>query len=62
MSKMEEQKWTEITLTLTPEDIKCLENAIIFLPSWASSGVLEHIVTLAKDKQYAKLIKEQAND
>ena len=61
MSEMKNQEWTEITLTLTPEDIKCLESAIIFLPSWASSGVLEHIVTLAKDKQYAKLIKEQAN-
>ena len=50
MSQMKYQEWVELSITLTTEDIKSLENAIIFLPAWASSGILEHIVQLAKEK------------
>ena len=53
MSKMKQQEWIEITLTLTPDDIRSLKVSAHI--GGDSSGIIEHIVTLAQDKQ---LIKE----
>lgn len=49
---MKEQEWVEITLTLMPEDIRSLQVSAHI--GGDSSGIIEHIVTLAKDKQLVK--------
>jgi hypothetical protein len=46
MSKVKESSWVELNLTITPEDIKEVEDAITEL-HWVSgitAGFLEHIV------------------
>ena len=53
LSAVKEKQWIEITLTLMPEDIRSLQVSAHI--GGDSSGIIEHIVTLAQDKQ---LIKE----
>lgn len=52
MSEMKNQEWVEISLTLLPEDIRSLKVSAHI--GGDSSGIIEHIVTLAQDKQDAK--------
>lgn len=54
MSTMKEREWIEITLTLTPEDLRSLRASAHI--GGDCSGIIEHIVTLAQDKRDAKLI------
>lgn len=49
MSEMKDREWIEITLTLTPEDIWSLK--VSGYLGGDPSGIIEHIVTLAEDKQ-----------
>lgn len=53
MSAMKEQDWIEITLTLLPEDIRSLQVSAHI--GGDSSGIIEHIVTLARNKRDANL-------
>lgn len=52
MSEMKSQEWIELSLTLTNDDIRSLKVSAHI--GGDSSGIIEHIVTLARDKQDAK--------
>ena len=52
MSKIKNQEWVEISLTLLPEDIRSLKVSAHI--GGDLSGIIEHIVTLAQDKQAMK--------
>ena len=56
MSQMKYQEWVELTITLSPEDIKSLQVSAHI--GGDSSGIIEHIVQLAKDVQI--LVKGKA--
>ena len=48
MSQMKYQEWVELTITLSPEDIKSLQVSAHI--GGDSSGIIEHIVQLAEEK------------
>jgi hypothetical protein len=66
MSKVDESSWVTLTITLTPDDIMEVEDAIADLKqnyggqwfSGARSGILEHIVEQYKLKQTELYFKQ----